>query len=531
METSIIDIAKQLEKNIMFYYLACNLKDQEKEVILIQRLANINSDIPISLFGLMSELCLCKPQYYWKRDVASEIEEIIENYIKIDKAKFSLAFKNSSTEFFESIRAYENISEIIIQLKDVEFEEGFKTKFLRNPLFGQICEDFLMNQYRFLKNIINEFSDKDYSNSNTLGAIIPILSKHGFEKCTNINTDLRNAVNHGNVFVKGNTVEYRYGKNPKEYNYSNINIWNYDSLINESYDIGCGILVGIFKCLIKYQEVIQEHYIYSEENAREWFRLTFRNSRINILYLNSVTSNNGKQLNINIKTTLEDKNSLVFSLIELARGAFLRFPQYDNYLVGFEHDRSSPGFIRLTYEQLLSSDNIGELYKIILESNNISMMPILDRSINENAFKFHIFPKITSEDFEIESIKDCSIIDYKRIKANVILSKKFRKKDLRIIINKVISELSKLETPQNPYDDVKYGKDMCDMVFVNLFTHSYDRAKFNLYPSNSSFVCSAHYYKNSDCPILKNGGVMDSLWSSYKKEKMKDIQIAWNPKL
>ena len=522
---------QKIMRSFEYYTLACGIKDQEQTLGKVQNISKIKSDIPISLFGIITDLCLNKPEYYWKRDIALEIENQLETYAEKDILKFNESIINSSTEFFESIRAFEDITNVINELRNVAFEEGYKTKLLRNPLLSQIYEDFLMNLYRLIKNVINEFSEKDYSNLNTLGAIVPCLKKHGFEKSTEININLRNAINHGNLFVRGNEVEYRYGKNAQSYSYETITIWEYDNLIDEAYDIGSGILFGILKVLSKHPETIESNHNASEENSREWYRLTYKNSKNRILYLNSVVSGNINQLNIHIQTNLENYNGLVFALIELARGAFFRFPQYNSYFVGFEHSRSSSGFVRLTSEQLLSTDDIGDLYKMIVDCKDILMMPILSNQININAFKFHVFPKIKSEYFEIQDIKDCSIQDFKRIKATAILTKKYSKKNIRIIIDKVISELKVLETPQNPYVESKFGKMDCDMVFVNIFIHSYDRKKFNLFPSNDSFVCTAHYYKDSSCPKLNHGGVMESLWSSYKKEKHKNIIIAWNPKI
>src|SRR3989339_735180 len=450
---SMEEYLQKIMKSFEFYTLACGIKDQEQTLRKIQNVSKIKTDIPISLFGILTGLCLNKPEYYWKRNIALEIENQLEIYIKNDFLKFNESIINSSTEFFESIRAFEDITNVITELRDVAFEDGYKTKLLRNPLLSQIYEDFLMNLYRLIKNIIDE-----------------------------------------------------------------------------AYDIGSGILFGLLKVLSKYPEAIENNHNASEENAREWYRLTYKNSKIRVLFLNSVESGNINQLNIHISTNLEDYNGLVFALIELARGAFFRFPQYDSYFVGFEHSRSSSGFIRLTKEQMLSTDDIGELYQMIVDCKDILMMPILSSEININAFKFHVFPKIKSEYYEVQDIKDCSIQDFKRIKATAILSKKYSKKNMRIIIDKIISELKILDTPQNPYVEAKYGKIDCDMVFINIFTHSYDRKKFNLFPSNDSFVCTAHYYKDSTCPKLNHGGVMESLWNSYKKEKYKNIVIAWNPK-
>lgn len=525
------DYIAEILKNFQFYNLACGFKDMENDLHKIMSVSKFKSDIPISLLGIMKELCLSKPQYYWKRDVALEIETVLDTFVKQDIERFNSAIIKSSKEFFESIRAYENISTMIIELRDVAFEEGYKTKLIRNPLFSQIYEDFLMNLYRVIRSIINEFSEKDYSNLNTIGAILPCLKKHGFNKSININVDLRNAVNHGNLFVQGNEIQYRYGHSPLDYKYEKISIWDYDTFIDEGYDIGCGIIVGLLKIISKYPEIIQNNDAISEENAREWFRLTFKNSKLSILYLDSVSSGGIHQLNVFVNTTIEDYNSLVFTLILLARGAFFRFPQYDSYFVGYEHNRSTSGFLRLTREQLLSSDDIGVLFKLVLESETILMLPILDGTINENAFKFHVFPKIKSDNFEVQDIRDCSITEYKRIKAKVILSEKYSKNKTRSIIELIVSEVKKLETPQNPYIETKYGDIDCDMVFLDIFTHSYDRKKFNLFPSNDSFVCTAHYYKDDSCPKLEHGGVMENLWKAYVKETRKNILIAWNPKI
>ena len=523
-----MDIMQDLAKSLLFFNCACGLKDIDSDLKKIKRRFDIKTDIPISLIGLFYEFWNSNPQYYWKRDVAKEVELILDKHLQNDFNTFLNGLEKSSIEFFESIRAFENITSTVTEIRNTAFEEGYKTKLLRNPLFSQICEDFLMNEYRLLKNIMNEYSEKDYSGLNTLGKVIPCLKKFGFEKATSIDSDLRNAVNHGNVFVQGNKINYRFGKSANEYENKEITIWEYDRLIDESYDIACGILVGFLKILSKYPNLILNHNL-SEENAFEWFRLTYRSPKVTILYFTKV-GGALTQLSIHIKTTIENKNSLFFALIELARGAYLRFPNYDCYFVGYEHNRSISGFIQVKRELFISTNDIGIIGQAIVDSGAILLTDILDANRNENAYKFHIFPKIKSEYFEVLNIKDISIENYKRIKADVILSKNHSKSNVRQIIENVIKQLTKLYTPQNPYYDTKYGDLDCDIVFINVFAHNDDRNKFNLFPNNESFVCLAHFYNTSDCPRLEHGGVMESLWQVYKKEKMNKIEIAWNPK-
>lgn len=519
---------KEFIESIAFFNQACENKDVEGDVKLIRKEINVNYDIPLQLWGLLKELCSEKPQYYWKRDVADEVSNILDDLFLKNNALFKDGFQISSIEFFESIRAFENITKIISEIRNVAFEESFKTRIFRNPVFSQICEDFLMNIYRVLRNVINQYSEKDYSNQNTLTPIIQCLNKNGFSKATDLNINLRNAVNHGNVFVDGNRINYRYGK-PSSYEYEVINFGEYDDIIDETYDMACGILVGVLRVLSKYPNIIRFHFVLSEENALGWFRLMYKNEKFKILDLTKGEINSS-QLNINIDTCIEDKTNLLLALIEVAKGAFMLFPGYDRYFVGYNHNRSSSGFIRVTNSELSQTFNVPELCKTIVNSNDMVMLEIMNTDINVNAYKYHVFPKIKCKEYEVLDIQDCSIRDFKRIKAKIILSERMNKRKIKTIISSLISKLSSFETPQNPYENTAWGPRIADAVFVDVFIDNPNRKKFNLFPENNSFVSMVHYYRDESCPKIKNGGVMEELWNLYKKEKINNnILIAWNP--
>ena len=505
-------------QSIDFFHKASGTKDIENEVRLVKKKLKISQDIPLALIGLLRELCNEKPQYYWKRDIADEVNIVLEKLYNKDSEVIRKGLELSSIEFFESIRAYENITKIISEIRNVSFEESFKTRIFRNPIFGQICEDFLMNLYRVLKNIINESSDKDYSNLNTLTPVVQCLIKNGFSKSTNININLRNAVNHGNVFVNGNKITYRYGK-ASDYETKEISCWEYDDIIDETFDISCGILVGVLRTFTKFPEIIAEHISLSEENSLGWLRLIYRNPKVKVISITKGTIDT-PQLNINIETSIDKRNNLVFALIEIAKGAFMHFPSYNRYFIGYNHNRSPLGFIRLSHEQLSKTQDVGELYQMIIDSHEILMFDIMNENINVNAFKYHIFPKIQTEEYETLDVQNISIPDYKRIKAKLILSKRLNKKKIKSIVKKVIDEISCFETPQDPYLKTIYGKEPADVVLLNVFINNPNRKKFNLFPENSSFVGTVHYYKNDNCPRLEHGGVMENLWKIYKKEKL-----------
>ncbi len=520
---------KELFKCMGMYLNACGLKKYEEDVTLIQKKLDVNYDIPIIFVGLLKELCFEKPQAYWKRDVANEIRSNIDDYISTDSELFLLSFNNSAIEFFESIRAYESITRIISEIRNVAFEQSFKTRIFRNPIFSQLCEDFLMNMYRVLKSIVNQFSEKDYSSQNTLTPIIQCLSKNGFVKSTDINVDLRNSVNHGNVFTSGSTINYRFGNAP-DYKIKTINCWEYDDLINQTYDTACGILVGIIQSLSKNPSILESIVIIPDKNAFEWFKLMYKNEKVKVLDVSEVDLKS-RQISINIETHIEKKEDLIIALIELTRSSFLLFPNYDRYFVGYEHRRSCSGYIRLTNKQLIKGLNAIELYKLAVDSNDVMISDIMDADININAYKYHIFPKIKTREYEVIDVQDISVGDFKRLKANLIIGERACKSDIWSIVKNVIFELKSFETPQNPFINISWGKSQADMVFLNVFVDSLERNNFNLFPNNSSFVGLAHFYKDESCPRLQNGGVMENLWRVYKKDKMKDgIVMAWNPK-
>ena len=48
-----------------------------------------------------------------------------------------------------------------------------------------------MNFYRFLSTLLSEELCKDYRNQDTLGKILPVLSKNGFKEIIRVDKNLR----------------------------------------------------------------------------------------------------------------------------------------------------------------------------------------------------------------------------------------------------------------------------------------------------------------------------------------------------
>ncbi len=164
----------------------------------IQNTLNINHDIPTSLLGILNNMMTNEPHNYWSREVMEEVCDGLSKYYEKDANKFLESFFSAQEHFFAAINSYNAVIEIYSELNDISYEEGLKTKIYRNPIYTQICEDCLMNFYRCLRDIINEYSDKNYSKQNTLGAVLPVLQKK-FPKVVSIDINIRNAISHGNI--------------------------------------------------------------------------------------------------------------------------------------------------------------------------------------------------------------------------------------------------------------------------------------------------------------------------------------------
>lgn len=498
----------------------------------IQKAIFVNKDIPLVLIGLFQNITMNEPQYYWDKNVTEEIYKRLNDLFKSDENLFSTTFNKSLEHLFNALNAYDYIVDHYNELHDVSLSDDIKTIVYRNPVYIQICENCLMNSYRTIRNIINEFSSKDYLKQETLGQIIPVLKKHHFDKSISINTNYRNAINHGKSIVNNDTITFQYNGDNGEV-IETIPLYEFDYLIEKTFDIATGVIVGFLKLLTINSDLL--NYCLSNtqnESIRfEWFKLCFRSQNTKILYCGTGRNDNS-QLNIHIRTSIKDKTNLFGALIQILKGAYYSFPDYDRYFIGYKHNRSYDGWIAFDSEELktlienLKTDK--DLSKIT--NGDIMMWDIQSYDVDERAFKFHMFPKVVGNNWFLTNIHDITIEDFKRIKANLIIEKKLNKDEIKNIILDAIEKTKNLNTPKNPKYELPFGPLSAPIVIFYVFLKNEKRHSFTLFPENNNFICIAEYYENDKAPRLKFAGTNEKLWKRYKKEKADNIQIAWNPK-
>ena len=345
----------------------------------------IDSDIPLIFAGLCYSLSFEEPQYYFNKDVMNEVCERLENLNSSDTNKFVEGVVLSQEPFFAAINSYANIVDIYNDLSEASYETEFKTKIFRNPIYIQTCEDCLMNFYRCFLAILSSGTNKNYTNQNTLGQAIPVLVKYGFIETSQVDTNIRNSINHGNVFSYENNIIFKF-KEGGSYKTIKIDIWEYDDLINKVIDIAGGILAGFIKFFSKHPDLLTS-ILFSEidENYRfEWFKLFYRTNNTRIVFITKADFKED-QINVTVHTSISDKNKLLMALIEIAKGAYFHFPTYDRYLIGYSHNRSINGFISFSRADF-----------DVLENTADDNAKLLERAIQKREFWFGILKTVMS---------------------------------------------------------------------------------------------------------------------------------------
>ncbi|MBN2354179.1 MAG: hypothetical protein JXD23_16540 [Spirochaetales bacterium] len=515
-------------KEMLFYQYSNGLPVDEGFAKKITTEYSLDSDCPIVFFGILYDLYYDPEFKYFNRNVSNEIYAQLLDLYKSDQTCFYNGFKDGFASLALALQFYMLAKEKKNELSYVTFEEDTKSTIYRIPMFIIVCENVLMNFYRFISCILSKISGNDYQSQNTLGQILPVMQKYGFNLASSVNKFIRNSINHGMVYYFNTEIEFEYidsGNKKKERFY----VGDFDSLIDEYYDIASGIIIGIIRLLSANPIIIfkEFEYLFQSKNRDNWFKILYHSKNIRCIDVD--TTKCSGQVNLHIKTEIMDENKLQIALKMLLSGLYQFYPEQNQYFVGYKHPRSNSGFIRMPKEDLeafLKYKN-GELPKFSGEQLYV-LYPIRPESIDIKRYNYFVFPEIRGDDWYLEKAEIVSTKDFKRIKGRLILKQRFDKEQINSIVDKIITEVKDIEIPENPKSDVKTGKDEIDALFITVFIEPPDRKSFSLFSSNDAFVCIANYYKDENIIRLKHGGVPVGLWKSYKKNTKNKVEYAWN---
>ena len=521
--------ADKFVESVIFFHRGCGAPYlDEEELRRISQQIGLTSDLPLVFISLVWEFVTNDPLYFWSHAACDEVHRRLSELHTQDSTKLLSALDSAQEHIFAGINSYHIGISVERELSDVSYEESLKTKIFRNPLYVQLCEDCLMNLYRGLRCLVQAFrTDKDYSNLDTIGKILPALRSNGFPVVCGIDSDIRNAINHGNTLTQGTDILFKHKSN-SGYTVRRLPVWEYQDLIDKTLDLASGCIVGVVRFLAEHPEMIEVLFSSADQDIRfQWFSLYFRAPNTRLLFTEQSLVGSS-QLSITVDSSIRNRDRLLMALVQILRAAHVVFPDYERYLVGYQHNRSPSGFIRLGREILEKTNDTSELLQDAISAGEVLHFPIQANDVNERAFRFHVFPTVVGEGWVARGIEDCSIEGYKRIKARLLLEGLESRETIRGFLANAIERIRKLRTPENPREPVPYGDVEAEMVFLDVFFRSRERKIFTLSPSNTNFVCMAHYYAKDDSPRLKCGGIFESIWKQLEHEKDGRVSIAWN---
>lgn len=517
-------------QSLSFFHIASGATYiNEAELDRMGQELGICTELSLSFGGLAWELTSQEPQRFWNSDAAEEVHQRLSELYATDSAQLSSALDAAQEHCFAGISAFDSAVSVQRELSTVSYEESLKTKILRNPLYVQLCEDCLMNIYRGLRCVVQDFRpDKDYSKLDTLGQLIPALQTNGFPVVCGVDFGLRNAINHGNAVPQGSDVYFKYKSN-SGYTVRKMSVWEYQDVIDETMDLATGAIVGLVRFLSEHPVLTERLFSAAPDDIRfEWFKLFFRAPETRLLLAQrSVVGT--RQIGMRAQSTIPDRDRLLMALIQIIRAAYVIFPDYERYLVGYQHGRCPPGFVRLDRATLQATSDTEQLLQVAIRSGEILQFPIQSDDVDEQAFRFHVFPAVSGDGWVVRGIEDCSIEGYKRIKAQLLLDRHESRETIRKFVTGAIESIRTLRTPKNPREPVPFGDMEADIVFLNVFVRARKRKSFALLPNNPNFMCMGHYYASDEAPRVKHGGVPEVIWNQFEQQKDETIAFIWNP--
>lgn len=517
----------------MDYLEYCKLRYYGKDdsaSILEKMRKELDPDITFcehELLCIFNDVLTNIPCCYWNKEICIQTISGLENIIN---QKPEIIINESIMEYFLiAYHTYIQVSEIINDLSGLNDSHTIKNRQYRIPTYINIVEGCLTNLFRFIVLLLDQISEKDYSSIFKMKPLCDVVNKNGFlVLTTDININIRNAINHGGVIFKedGKKIDFHYNENHQSVSCS-LQYYEFDKLIENVYDAASAIILGVSSFLNKHWsnvviDMTQKSFV---TFCLYGMKLSIPNIRCR--YLSEVADN--KQLNVDIVINNPDKTFILQTAIELAMLIYEQYNDYKQYFISFSNERLQTSWIRFTNEEV--NGMIGkkrEFIDVISEAKARGDVVIFNPSIENvdlQEIKYFRFPNYNGERFSINQVADASLPDQKRLRCNLFIGEADEKEEIIKIIWEGIDWLKGLRNVDSPTLHHKNGDMEADALYINVFRYDARKNK-DLFPNNENFVCFADYNASGNT-TLKCGGLPPKLWQKFYHEKIGKLDIAW----
>ncbi|MDD4760863.1 MAG: SEC-C metal-binding domain-containing protein [Bacteroidaceae bacterium] len=486
------------------------------------------SNISHEMLCLFSDILNKEPSYYWKDMVYNQTYTQLEILYKSNST--SIRFDETVLEhFLIGYHTYYQITDIINDLANLNDSPDIKNRLYRIPTYVSIVEGCLTNLFRVITLILDQTSAKDFASAKNLNPLCEILKSNGFDSLiSDVNINVRNAINHGGVIFKenGQKIEFHYTEDRRAVLCS-MKAYEFDNLIEQVYDTASGTLLGICSFLNKHIDLI---VVNKNEKLFVPFCLLGMELSIPSIRCKSISeSPDGKQINVDIHIENSDRTFILQTAIELSILVFERYNDYQKYFLSFSNERLQTSWVRFSNQDIkdMISENrtLATVVADIIRRQECIIWDPSTEDVDLQEIKYYRFPNYNAPDFKINKVKDASSSDRKRLRAHLFIGDVLEKDKILEIIHNAINWLKLVRNVPSPTLPHKYGDMEADSLYINVYRYD-SRKNKELFPNNDNFVCFVDYNISGET-TLKNGGLLVSIWRQLHHEKIDNVEIAW----
>lgn len=511
-------------------------------------------DVPQLWVDILYAFSKSEPENMFNRKIRDLVyQKLIEMY-KSNPSKFSKGLLAGLECWFQGLRAYIEIANIVRDVEPIEQLPEVKTRLYRIPIYSQILESIFSNFFRTLRDIIGAIEAKDYSSQTTLGNLKDLLKSRGLNKLFQfVDIDVRNAINHGGIIITPWETFFTYTsgkskvKNQKQwtvrdpigeviYSFLGAGKSHFDDFIEGSFDDVGGIIIGFIKFFCNQPAVIlniiediqSDEYLANEYLCR---LLSFPGWTCGNIDTSVIGSSS--QLNIHFFVSESDHGQLFKHSLETAIIASQWIPNYKKYMVGYRHTRMLPGTVVFKKEELdailESKSSPTDVAKNVIERKDCRLIfEASEEKIDLEVVKRHRYPLVDGVGWKLREIEDISLENHKRFRANLYIFNIETRFDVMKTVKSAIPKLKIIKNAPSPYIKIKHGSIQADAIFLQVFKKHSRRKNRVIQPSNTNFVCLAEW-SIKNCPKLNKGGIPEVIWDKLDHYKIDKLKFSWNP--
>lgn len=471
-----------------------------------------------------------EPYYYWQEEVyqqtVNNLESLKDNY------PGELYITEDIIEYFlYGLNAYKQTVEVMNDIRKINYNPEIKTRIYRLPTYNSIVEGCLSNLYRSILLLLDQTTNKDYKSQNQLNPICTILANNNFDLLiSDINIDIRNAINHGGVIYKiesaSPVIEFKFSKN-REYQTLQIPLYEFDSLIDNVLDTASSIILGLVTFFNNNKGIFEINL-----NEKLFIPFSYLALELSIPEARCYNINglsNDKQLNIDMFIEKTDPDYIHQMAIMISVMVYARYSDYEKYMISFKGERMQTGWIRFNnneVNQMVTDANSFErVLNMAIKRGDYLIWPASTEEIDLNEVKYFRFPNYKDDSYTITNIEDASLLDRKRLRAHLYIGNLDTREDIIKAIRDSIDWLRKIKNVPSPTMKVKYGIMEADSIYLKVYRKDTRKNK-NLFLDNSNFICMVDYNIDGKT-TLKHGGIGARLWNKFSKEKIGKMIVAW----